>query len=685
VALLLVSCENLETKPSLAQTPTLATAPSATNDIVSLLANVPEGAAWQDLSADLQQQFAQHARQLLDIDRANWGLAGLSAKAAVLSQAPTPAMQENINRILSTEYNALLPNGFVLARDIKHPGLKNALLQLYLLRSDDRHNLLFNHPEFRGWDGNPIKEFKLLDHQHIASIAGYAAALSAQLDALPNNELSRLEQAIKAKTYFATRELKHFDHPPVGQWGSFSLATTYAWPTERRPYSADKSLLDAYNASMFAEFTEVNRGTIDAFLQQYEYEFTPIWLKAQGMPSELISAVLKLGNLYKTRISQHPLHDQRCTLYTAEQRAQNWDAFTGSQLANADGSETLESYAQAYTQVAAERLTSIKAIAKDTLASVFPNGDPLLSSKQRQQVLAEIDHTSQPAQILVTLYTALDHATGASAASQQLKAAENAQVQIGGYSNGEALRKADEQAILEMWNKVRNFLIRQYSGYPVDLGKLIPERPTLSTSSETSFADGGNVNISLIKASNKASLYSTLLHEIKHAIDQNSHAAVEGAAWEGGAVSVERAVWPQFIETAMQAQAKQLPLAKLLTAIDDVRVTATTDATLKIYTRTSCTEQEPDTIDYVKQIVAGYGYTDPEVLALRSKRAHASTQYLQYDYGLFMYEDLLKYLQAGIGSKPKVDAYLLQACGMPSPLKTKASIQRLAACIHSKR
>src|SRR4029077_10829859 len=99
---------------------------------------------------------------------------------------------------------------------------------------------------------------------------------------------------------------------------------------------------------------------------------------------------------------------------------------------------------------------------------------------------------------------------------------------------------------------------------------------------------GGKVTLALGTSLRLGRFSSTLMHEIKHAIDQNSHAAVEGAAWEGAATSIERQVWPIFIEEAMSAQAALLPVAKLQTEIDNVRFTATTDATLKIFMRESC-------------------------------------------------------------------------------------------------
>jgi hypothetical protein len=160
---------------------------------------------------------------------------------------------------------------------------------------------------------------------------------------------------------------------------------------------------------------------------------------------------------------------------------------------------------------------------------------------------------------------------------------------------------------------------------------------------------------------------------------------VEGAAWEGAATSIERQVWPIFIEEAMAGQPALLAATILDTEIYNVRYTATTDATLRIFLRESCRNEEPDTIAYAEEIVRSYGYNADNVLHLRSQRAHRSSQYLEYDYGLGMYTDLISYLQGGVGSTPRVDAYLLQACGMPNPKKDQASIDDLKACIRDRK
>jgi hypothetical protein len=219
----------------------------------------------------------------------------------------------------------------------------------------------------------------------------------------------------------------------------------------------------------------------------------------------------------------------------------------------------------------------------------------------------------------------------------------------------------------------------------VDIAALIPAEPIIVTTGQNQFTIGGKVSLSLKDAMNLASFSSTFMHEIKHAIDQNSHAAVEGAAWEGAATTVERQVWPLFINEAMAEQPTLLPVARLITEIDNVRFNATTDATLKIFLRESCSDGEPDSIAYAEAIVRSYGYDDANTLRLRSRRAHRSSQYLQYNYGLVKYTELLSYLQSGVGPAHRVDAFLLQACGIPSPKPEQATIDALKACIRDRK
>ncbi len=662
----------------------LQSAPQQNTDIQRLLDQIPEGASWQDLSPQLRAGFAANAADTLARDRRNWGLSGLNDKLARLMK-PTAAMRQNIDRALTDEFRSELPDGFVLARDVKQADLKRALLRIYLDITDKRADMLHDTPEYKSWDGRPVKEFRYFDHEHDKAMRLWSEETQKILRSLDESRLTPTEQAILTKAKYRPRQHR-FDRPHVAEIGDPDFASLYKLGRALRPFATDTDLLSAYNASMFSEVRSVDRGSVQSFAYNYEAEFDETWLKDQGLSDKLAKSILKLGHLFKTRTLAHADKDKRCTLYSADERAKTWDAFTAKMISNADGTETMESYAKRHQPVAERRAAAIRELAKATLDALFPPDSPELDATTRADITRALDAETRPAAVLDTLRSALNKGSSSVAASK-LEAAIKQQATVGGYESGGPVRKEDEQQVLEMWQKIRTYLEREYSGYAVDIAALVPKRPTLSTELTVgeSFASSGGVTIGLKNSVNKASLYSTLLHEIKHMIDYGSNAVVEGAAWEGAATAVERVVWPRVIETAMANEAASLPIARLVTEIDNVRFTATTDATLQVFLRESCDASEPDTIDVVKRIVAGYGYDDEDFLLERSKRAHNNSQYLEYEYGLTMYTDLMEYLQAGVDPAPRIDPFLLQACGMPSPKKNENWIKRLKGCIAERR
>jgi hypothetical protein len=438
--------------------------------IEQLLSRVPSGATWQDLAPDLRADFEKRASSLLVRDRQSWGLSGLQQKENLLFSAPTPAMAENIDRILSVTYASELPGGFKMARDVENADLKRLLIRIYLAITDDRGFMLNNHPEFKGWDGMPVKELQLLDHEHVIAIAIWQRQTEDGLRKIPDNKLNPLEKALRAKSYFTTRSGKYFDRPAVAINGSMGYSNLYSLPIEQRPFPSDAALLDAYNASMFTEFREVNMGTLDAFMYDYESEFNQEWLKKQGMSDALANNVLKSGNLFRTRTQALPEKSKRCTIFSPSQRNANWDAFTARQISNADGSETMQSYAKLFEGIAAQRLATIQAVGRLTLERLFPDGSPDLMPEQRMRVTDKLLHETRPAMMMDTLLSALDEVTGTAAASMKVKDTIAKQPTVGGgYSPGQPVRDTDKAQILDMWNRIRAFIKREYSGYRVDL------------------------------------------------------------------------------------------------------------------------------------------------------------------------------------------------------------------------
>src|ERR1700730_4687374 len=350
--------------------------------IEQLLSRVRDGATWQDLAPYLRADFETRASSLLVSDRQSWGLSGLQQKENLLFSAPTPAITENIDRILSVTYASELPGGFKMARDVENADLKRLLIRIYLAITDDRGFMLTDHPDFKGWDGMPVKELPLLDHEHVKAMAIWQRQTEDGLRKLPDNKLNPLEKALRAKSYFKTRAGKYFDRPAVAINGSMGYSVLY----KQRPFPSDAALLDAYNAAMFTEFREVNMGTLDAFMYDYESEFNQEWLKKQGMSDALANNVLKFGNLFRTRTQALPEKSKRCTIFSPSQRDANWDAFTAQQISNADGSETMQSYAKLFEDIAAQRLATMQSVGRLTLERLIPDGSPDLTPKQRTRV-----------------------------------------------------------------------------------------------------------------------------------------------------------------------------------------------------------------------------------------------------------------------------------------------------------
>jgi hypothetical protein len=218
--------------------------------IEGILSRVPEGTTWQNLAPDVRSDLEKRADVMLAQDRKDWGLTGLRQKENVLLLSPTPAMIENIDRILSIKFSSVTPNGFKMTRDVSNVDLKRMLVRIYLAITDDRGDMLNNHPDFMGWDGLPVKELQLLDHEHVAAIATWLQETDSGLRALSDASLTTLEKALRDKAYFKTRAGKHFDRPAIALSGSTGYSALYTLPAAKRPFANDAALLDAYNASM---------------------------------------------------------------------------------------------------------------------------------------------------------------------------------------------------------------------------------------------------------------------------------------------------------------------------------------------------------------------------------------------------------------------------------------------------
>jgi hypothetical protein len=678
-----------ETEPSDNLTSDVSSAP-----LSNVIASVPPGTPWNDVPQGVKARLESHAKKTFARADREWGARGMAEKIQVVATSATPAMTENYDRILKFILAADVPEGFKPSTDIANAQLRTELQRFYVVYcAERRHVLIGTNPEFKDWDGQPVKDFLVRDAATADAQKALAAEVIKKLRAIPAASLSDVERAIVRKTVLVGRQLEegstgfNLGGNDTRQTGTapsflFDVVTQFAMG-DKGVFTNAEAVLETVNAHALQSFLHMNKGTIDTFAWDFESYVDPTWLSGSGMDpkSDVAKQYLALAGWWKDRMVASPDAAKSCTLYTPAERAHLWNAITADNLANEDGTSTLESYAGSYKNVAAGRLADIKTVAVKALESVFATRTDLVDDSQLAQVKGIVEKETRPAAMVTAMVTALDQVTGKSDASAALTKQMESLTMIGGYKEGETLREADKATVLQMWEQVRGYVKTRYAGRPVDISALMPAAPIVTTGDGAFAGSDGNVTVGLANAYKKSTLFAVLLHEAKHAIDYNSHASVQGAAWEGAAVVAEDMVAAPMIAQLM-ASDPNLPLYRLGTAVDDVRLTATTDATLKVLLRTSCGAGEPDTIALAKEVVQGYGYTDPDVLTLRSRRAHMGTQYLSYDLGYVLYNDLLKWLGAQVPNAPvTIDPMLLQACGMPSPNQDAAAVAKLKGCL----
>ncbi len=697
--------------------PACSSAPSddASNDaelrgarpiMADVLAGVAPGTKWADLPPKTKKALAHNADVYLARVQHDWGNKGLDEKIARVLQAPTAPMLENFDRVIQFLAVNQVPAAFKASTDITNPALAAELRRLYVVWfAMHRDTALQINPDFKDWDGGPIREILVVSPQTLGQQKAYAADIDAKLRAIPAGELSAVEKAVRDQIYFYSRQLIagttgfNFGADDMLQTGTVAGFLTDFSANYKADGSGvisnDEDLLQAYNAFTFVQQEYTNVGTVDSFNWQVPQALDPDTMKSFGFdPATMPVAAtyVTLTGWYVERTAALPAATKSCTIYTKAQRASLWNGLTANNLVNADGKTTMESYAASYGAISQGRVLEVKNAALAALDSAFPSGNTLLTATQKTAVTQAVNASTQPAAMLATLTEALDSATGNTNASASFTASMSGITLLGSanYTANDQVSASDAATANAMWEDVKAYVKKHYSGYAVDIASLLPATLKLSTSDSSyteppTAASPVAIQIGLGKVWSKAALYSTMLHEGKHAIDFASKAPVQGAAWEGGGVATEDLVQPKFVAEVMAPEGPKLPYYRLNNAIDNVRIIATTDAALKVFLRPHCNAQEPNSIDFAKNIVAGYGYADADTQLLRSRRAHNGTQYLSYSLGEVVYLDLISFLQGQVGAATAVDPYLLQACGLSNANASSTAAAALTACIAAHR
>lgn len=657
--------------------------------MLELLAQVPPGTPWKDVKPWIRARLMLNAEAVYAKVRHEWGQRGLDEKEERILESPNAAMIENFDRVLKFVLAPDIPETFTPSTDITNPELATQMRRFYLAYvAGNRGALLDRIPGVKDWDGGDILNMYIYVPSANDALVSYVTDIENKIRAIPENALTDVEQALVKKAFFTTRAMRSnvFNHAGWAPGWLWNFVLHYKSTPENHIYKDDEEFLLYLNAVTFQPLHFVNKGTVDAFNWDYESYVDPGLLSDYELPpdSPAGQGFFTLSRWWAERLNDHPAAKNKCTVYSKTARNIIWENFTAVQRTNADGSETFEGYAASYEATAAARRNDIKQTAVDAIEAAFGGPSSMLTPSQKSAVLAAIQAETRPAAILDTIYATLDNVTGSTAASDALKAQfDDLEIVGGNYAPGDPVRPEDEATVKAMWANLKAFLASHYGGLTVDIAALAPAEVSITTNQATYAAAPGVVNVGLADPTNKATLYSTLLHEAKHAIDFASKAPVQGAAWEGAATLAEQMVSPTFLDEVMSSPAdqKRLPFYRLANQIEFVRLTATTDATLKVFLRNSCGNGQPDTIDFAKNIVRSYGYDDEPTLLLRSRRAHYGPQYLEYDYGQVQYAGIVQYFQAQIGPSKTIDPFVLQACDLTTPARNAAAVNKLKACL----
>ncbi|CAN5332513.1 hypothetical protein BH11MYX1_BH11MYX1_53780 [soil metagenome] len=664
--------------------------------VADLLAGVAARTTWADLSPSIKAGLQANADKDLAEFRAQWGAGGLATKEGTLLASPDDATLTNFDAYVAAAFASEIdPATFHAHTDIANANLLRSFKKLYLDYFATRRVAVFYLAALKDWNGTDLKQVALPDAQAIADQKAYAKAAMTELLAIPAASLNAVELALRTKATFYFRQLATGSSGFA--YGGDDLLTSYgiaSWATDLPyRYSADggqifadgAELMQVSNAFFFGTLERINVGTVHGLDYVLSSSLDPDAITGQiGDPATDPSAkgYLLLGTWYGERVASHPDATKSCTIYSAADRDDIWNSFTADSLADNERATSFETFNAGYATAKAAVLVKNRALTVTAITNVFPASSHVLIKAKRDQVIAAVNAETRAGATLDTAFAKMDELVGTTAASDFFRAKLDALVTVGGYADpAAAVTAADIATVNTMWTQVKAYLTAHYSGHTRNLAALVPATLVIHNSDGgTVTAPDGTITVNLATAIDKVSLYSTLMHEAKHAVDFKAHVPVEGAAVEGSALSVEEIVVPKFLASVM-ASDPLLPLYQLVSGLAATRVGATTDATLSIYLRASCATGEPDSLQFAENVVASWGLPS-SVLALRSDRAHYGTQYLGYDYGRIAYDLVMTYLQTQLPSgAPTVDPYLLQACAINSPGANAATVATLKTCL----
>jgi hypothetical protein len=677
--------------------------------VQALLKSIPLGTKWADLPVATKTQLQAHAGKRQAAFRARWAADALQQKEAILLGCPTPEMAEATDDYYRKSYDTILPATFSL-KDVKNTALARALIRSYLgAFAAYRASLTYPSEKLpnRDWDGKSLFDsIRLPDRQTYEDIKEYNARVVSDLRAIDDATLDETERALKENVLFGlrARSLGGFSGDSFGGADMEVVCEVIGLHNDvvqgfkvdgGRPkiFVSDDEVLREVNASYLhsTRLKWLDLGTLASMNHPLCMGTDDDLKQYVGNPAaeEVAKDIILLRSWWIERVSASSEAQNKCTMYSARDRAQIWEAFSADQRSNNDGSSSMATYKSQLGGYRADKIVKYRDAAKLALQQVFPN-DTILTAPQRQQVRAMIDAEAAFGLLIEKVATALDAAQGASngAAAAAWKNAFKAHLVTIGRDYDD-----DVVTIKKMFEEVKAWVGARYVGYPIDVASQFPKFKFVVNNSggaETSTSTG-NIDFGVGSERSKMEYYSLLLHELRHAVasawratapDKSKVASDTGTAVEGSGVAVEELLLAAFLKDTLKDE-----LTYALYSVDygirDARFAGTTDATLQKYFRGDCSEaSEPNTTDFTKKIAESYGLTGDKADTL-ALRAHIGTQYFQYISAGVQIVDDIKYLQQQIdpSGQNQIDPYVLFACGLNTPRRDGRYVAALKACM----
>jgi len=468
-------------------------------------------------------------------------------------------------------------------KDVKSAALSRALVRNYLaemaaFRATLTYPATLKYPigklPNRDWDGKSIFDsVRLPDKQTYEDIKKYATGVVSDLKTIDDASLDDLGKALKNRVLFDVRSLA------VGAFSGDSFGGA-DMEMACEIVALNNDILMGYKVDngrpkIFANDDEVLREVNAIYLHSTELKWLDVGTLASavkltlcngtsdddvekyvGKPAtnEVAKGIILLKNWWIERVSASSAAQNKCSIYSAQDRAQAWEAFTADQNSNNDSSSSMDIYKAQLDSYRDKKIIQYRNTAKLALQLVFPD-DAVLTSTQRQQVLGAIDAETAsglfPSKIASTLDAAQGTTEGAAATVWKNALATNV-VKLGGnYSEGAPVRPEDETAIKAMFEEVKIWVANQYKAYPINVASVFPKFQFTVTSKDNSETknDTGDMFIGVGTKRSKMEYYSLLLHELRHAVnfawqatapDKSKVASDMGLAIEGSGVVVSR-------------------------------------------------------------------------------------------------------------------------------------------------